>query len=186
MNGVDAKDGCSYNVEVKIDEELEIINMDAKQLANVYKRNLIVIKRQIDGLTHEDSIIQPPFRGNCLNFVLGHMAASRQSVLKLLGEESLMSEEEIHRYTIEAEPILKDGDDVLKMEAIMNVMEESQGMFEERISGMTSEDLDKEIGEDEEKVTLGMRIEFLSWHEAYHTGQTEYLRQLAGTDDKVI
>jgi len=59
-------------------------------------------------------------------------------------------------------------------------------MFEERISGMTSEDLDKEIGEDEEKVTLGMRIEFLSWHEAYHTGQTEYLRQLAGTDDKVI
>jgi len=160
--------------------------MDAKQLANVYKRNLIVIKRQIDGLTHEDSIIQPGFRGNCLNFVLGHMAASRQSVLKLLGEESLMSEEEIHRYTIEAEPILKDGDDVLKMEAIMKVMEESQGLFEARISVMTSEDLDKEIEEGEGKVTLGMRIEFFSWHEAYHTGQTEYLRQLAGTDDKVI
>lgn len=160
--------------------------MDAKQLANVYKRNLIVIKRQIDGLTHEDSMIQPPFRGNCLNFVLGHMAASRQDVLRLLDAESLMSEEEINRYTIEAEPILSEGDNVLKLEAIMKVMDGSQVEIEERMSGMTSDNLDKGIGDGERKVTLGMRIEFLSWHEAYHTGQTEYLRQLAGTDDKVI
>jgi hypothetical protein len=26
----------------------------------------------------------------------------------------------------------------------------------------------------------------LYWHEAYHTGQTEYLRQLAGKDDCVV
>ena len=34
--------------------------------------------------------------------------------------------------------------------------------------------------------TLGQLIFYLSWHEGYHTGQTEALRQLAGKNDKVI
>jgi uncharacterized damage-inducible protein DinB len=34
--------------------------------------------------------------------------------------------------------------------------------------------------------TLGQLIFFLFWHESYHVGQPEYLRQLAGKDDKVI
>jgi|GEM_PF-5021639 len=33
---------------------------------------------------------------------------------------------------------------------------------------------------------VGAQLSFLSWHETYHTGQTEYLRQLAGKDDQVI
>ena len=34
--------------------------------------------------------------------------------------------------------------------------------------------------------TVAERILFLAWHEGYHLGQTEYLRQLAGKDDKII
>jgi uncharacterized damage-inducible protein DinB len=160
--------------------------LDPKQLENVYNRNLMVIKRQIDGLTHEDSLIQPPFRGNCLNFVLGHMAASRQTVLKELGVSQLMSEEQIKRYTMDADPVTGEGSDVMTLDEIMEVMDRSQEALSESLLKLTSEDLTKEIGEGKQKTTLGGRIEFLSWHEAYHTGQTEYLRQLAGTDDKVI
>lgn len=160
--------------------------MDSKQLENVYKRNLIVIKRQIKGLTHEDSLIQPPFRGNCLNFVLGHVAASRQLVLKELGADPLMSEEHINRYTQDADPVTEKGDDIMTLDEIMEIMDHSQKVLSENLLKLTPEDLDKEIGDGERKTTLGRRVEFLSWHEAYHTGQTEYLRQLAGTDDKVI
>lgn len=160
--------------------------MDSKQLENVYKRNLIVIKRQIKGLTHEDSLIQPPFRGNCLNFVLGHVAASRQLVLKELGADPLMSEEHINRYTQDADPVTEKGDDIMTLDEIMEIMDHSQKVLSENLLKLTPEDLNKEIGDGERKTTLGRRIEFLSWHEAYHTGQTEYLRQLAGTDDKVI
>jgi uncharacterized damage-inducible protein DinB len=160
--------------------------LEPKQLENVYKRNLMVIKRQLDGLTHEDSLIQPPFRGNCLNFVLGHVAASRQSVLKELGVNPLMSEEQIKRYTMDANPVTGEGSDVMTLDEIVEVMDRSQEALAGSLLKLTPEDLDKEIGEGEQKTTLGMRVEFLSWHEAYHTGQTEYLRQLAGTDDKVI
>ena len=34
--------------------------------------------------------------------------------------------------------------------------------------------------------SVAERILFLAWHEGYHLGQTEYLRQLAGKDDKVV
>jgi uncharacterized damage-inducible protein DinB len=34
--------------------------------------------------------------------------------------------------------------------------------------------------------TVGEQLAFLHFHEAYHTGQTEMLRQLAGKNDKVI
>ena len=30
------------------------------------------------------------------------------------------------------------------------------------------------------------RMEFMIWHEAYHIGQLEYLRHLAGSHEKVI
>jgi uncharacterized damage-inducible protein DinB len=114
------------------------------------------------------------------------MAASRQSILKELGADKLMTEEQIDRYTREAEPILEEGDDVMRMDDIMEVMDKSQDIFSEKMLALTPGDLEKEIGEGDRKTTLGRRIEFLGWHETYHTGQTEFLRQLAGTDDKVI
>lgn len=161
--------------------------MDGKQLANVFKRNLWVIKRQVDGLTHEDTLIQPPFRGNCLNFVLGHMAASRMQLFQDIGiGPIIMDQKEINRYTREADPVIEDGEDVIKLERIMEVFLESQETIDDKIEKMIPENLAVEIDKGEQLRTVGEWIEFLGWHEAYHTGQTEYLRQLAGTDDKVI
>jgi len=34
--------------------------------------------------------------------------------------------------------------------------------------------------------TVGEWLNFLLWHETYHVGTTEQLRQLAGKNDKVI
>ena len=39
---------------------------------------------------------------------------------------------------------------------------------------------------DERERTVAERLLFLAWHEGYHVGQTEYLRQLSGKDDKII
>ncbi|MEM8861967.1 MAG: hypothetical protein AAGD96_26900, partial [Chloroflexota bacterium] len=42
------------------------------------------------------------------------------------------------------------------------------------------------VEKDERERTVAERLLFLAWHEGYHVGQTEYLRQLAGKDDKII
>jgi hypothetical protein len=53
----------------------------AETLAEYYGLTYRVIKRQLDGVSHEESLVQPPFRGNCLNWVLGHIVCSRAEVL---------------------------------------------------------------------------------------------------------
>lgn len=159
---------------------------DPKVLANVFKRNKIVIDRQVEGLSHDDSLLQPEARGNCLNYVLGHMMSSRETVMKMLDLEPLMTADEKTRYGSDAEPIAEDGKHVLRLERLMELLAESNEMIVGKILQLSTEELEQDVQLGESAATLGQRLEFFGWHEAYHVGQTEYLRQLAGTDDKVI
>lgn len=61
--------------------------LTAQQLAEAYARNATIIQRQAEGLAHADSVLQLPFRGNCFNWVLGHILESRNTILGLLGAE---------------------------------------------------------------------------------------------------
>jgi hypothetical protein len=65
----------------------------ATNMAEVVKRNGWVIRAQTEGLTHEQSTQQPPFRGDCMNWVLGHIAENRDKVLLALEQEEVMGEE---------------------------------------------------------------------------------------------
>ena len=62
------------------------VTMDAELITGIFEINYNVIKQQVDGLTHEDSLLQLPFRGNCLNWVLGHILVSRNRALTLIGD----------------------------------------------------------------------------------------------------
>lgn len=140
-----------------------------------------VIHQQIDGLTHADSLLQLPFRGNCLNWVLGHIVFSRGSVLTLLGENAPWTTEESDRYIRNSEPVTNEKD-ALPLEQLLNALEESQARILSRLREVSAEKL-ATVNDDE---TVAERIAFLQWHETYHVGQLEPLRQLAGKNDKVI
>ena len=159
---------------------------DSKVLANVYKRNQWVLETQTKGLTHADSLIQPEARGNCMNYVLGHVLAHRDIVLKMLEIEPVMDAAQFARYDHGSEPVLADGPDVVPLEDLLSLLKRSGELLVEAIEPLTAEQLEREVKLGERSASLGQRIEFFGWHEAYHAGQTEYLRQLAGTDDEVI
>ena len=61
-------------------------------------------------------------------------------------------------------------------------IQQSQKQILAALERTSQESLNQPDGEG----TVGGSLSFLYWHEAYHTGQTEYLRQLAGKNDKVI
>jgi len=150
------------------------------------ERNLGIIKSQTEGLSHADSLLQLPFRGNCLNWVLGHLADNRNTMLRLLGEEAILGEAHARRYGYGSEPVCGDGDDILTLEQLHATLEQSQSALAARLARTTADELAREVESFLGTTTLGQLIFFLYWHESYHAGQTEYLRQLAGTDDKVI
>ena len=160
--------------------------INTKDLIDAYERNLSIIKRQVEGLSHQDCLLQPPFKGNCMNWVLGHIAGDRNAVLGLLGQAPLLSKNEVARYGYGSEPVCEDGEGVLTMERLLDVLERSQAGIAASLAKMGPEDLAKDAKSHLGTTTLGQLLFFRYWHETYHVGQAELLRQLAGTDDKVI
>lgn len=157
-----------------------------EHLTNSFDRNLRIIQMQTDGLSHSDSILQAPFRANCLNWVLGHIAASRDSVLRMLGEDALLTKAETILYKRESDPVIGDGDDVAPLERLLGVLELGQEGITVAMGRIKPEAFSEEMQVGKRTMSLGERLHFLYFHDTYHTGQTELLRQLAGKDDKVI
>jgi uncharacterized damage-inducible protein DinB len=155
-------------------------------LISSLERNLGIVKAQTKGLSHADSLLQLPFRGNCLNWVLGHMAANRNTMLQLLGEEDILGEASAKRYGYGSEPVCGDAGDILTLEQLLMALEQGQSALTACLNKTTVEELAGEVQSFLGTTTLGQLIFFLYWHETYHVGQPEYLRQLAGKDDKVI
>lgn len=157
--------------------------ISAQDMTSMLKRNMWVIGQQVDGLTHEDSLLQLPFRGNCLNWVIGHMIVHRDKMLKRIGGEPLWGAEVAAFYDHGSEPIT-DGTNAVNFETMLADLQTSQERLEAAMQAATDSQLDAAAeGRDG---TVRDYLAFLVWHDAYHTGQTEYLRQLAGVDDKVI
>jgi uncharacterized damage-inducible protein DinB len=155
-------------------------------LSAALERNLGNVKAQTQGLTHADTLLQLPFRGNCLNWVLGHIASTRNTMLRFLGEEAILNDAQIKRYGHGSEPVCGEGADILTLEQLLAMLEQSQTAIAARLQTMEAEELEREVQSFRGTTTLGQLLFFLYWHESYHAGQTEILRQLAGKDDKVI
>jgi uncharacterized damage-inducible protein DinB len=158
----------------------------ATDLTSEFGRNLDIVKAQTQGLTHADSLLQLPFRGNCMNWVLGHMADSRNNLLKFLQHEPILNEAELQRYGYDSQPVRGDGEDILSLEQLLAHLEQSQEAIATRLQMLSPDELAQEVDSFLGKTSLGQLVFFLYFHDTYHTGQLEALRQLAGKDDKVI
>lgn len=160
-------------------------NPTVESLARSFALTHRLIKMQTDGLTHEDSLLQLPFRGNCLNWVLGHIIEGRNSALKLLGKSPVWGGAEIARYGRGSEPI-SSAEQGLPLERLLEDLDQSQEHMASALAEMPPEGLAASVNSGAGERSLGEALAFLHWHETYHTGQLEILRQLAGKNDCVI
>jgi len=156
----------------------------SEMLSQGFGRNHWLIHQQTKGLTHADSLLQLPFRGNCMNWILGHVLVSRDEILEMLGEQTLMSEAARALYRRESDP-LRDTESAIKLDQLLESLDESQDRLKAALKRATSEELEISLPDHDDQ-TLEEYIEFLAFHETYHIGQLEILRQLAGADDKII
>ncbi len=150
---------------------------DAESLKSAYATNHWLIGRLTDGLSHEDSLVQPPYPGNCLNWVVGHIVAGRHTALKLLGGETVWSDEEAERYKTGSAPVTGE-DDAVPFDRLLRDLDLSQ----ERITASLEKIAPEALAADGE-TSRGIKpvaehLDGLHWHETYHTGQLELLRAL--------
>ena len=156
----------------------------AEHVNKIFERGWWVIQQQTEGVTHTESLLQPEFRANCMNWVLGHLLYERQIVVKMLNLEPVIAEEVIGRYAYDSEPIVAASEGVVEITELLRFLEESGKLIAKGFSSLEDSKWSAVI--DEKGTAMWERVEFLAWHEAYHVGQLELLRQLAGKDDKVI
>jgi uncharacterized damage-inducible protein DinB len=152
------------------------------ELIRDFERNRRIVHAQCEGLSHTDSLIQPPFEGNCLNWTVGHLVVHRDKILDALGTEGVLDSTTFNRYTNESDPVHTDGPDIRQLPELLSALDETQQRL---ATAIPTADMEAPFDHERFK-TVGERVRFYYFHDTYHTGQTELLRALAGRTDKVI
>jgi len=156
---------------------------DSHLLRAELERNYSVLEMQLKDVTHEESLIQPPYFGNCLNWILGHLVLSRGTLLKLTGVEIPWGKGVYNRYKRDSDP-LTAAEEALPLAQLVVDLGRTQALLLARLEEMSDEAFAAPAAWG--RGTTAEMLHFLSWHETYHIGQTELLRQVIGKNDKVI
>jgi hypothetical protein len=160
--------------------------LTATALSAAFERNLRITRMQTDGLSQADSLVQLPFRANCMNWVVGHLVTNRMTVLRLLGNPAA-EQARLARYERESEPIQGPEPGLLELGELLDLLDALQARIASRLAELSPEDLGKPLAFLGERVQpLADWLFFFYFHDCYHTGQTEILRQASGMDDKII
>ena len=141
-----------------------------------------IVKANVGGITHEESLKQPVPAGNCVNWVLGHLVATRSGFLRGIGGEPIWGDADCERYDRHSAPI-KNASEAKPLEEIWKAYETSQQRLRKTVSELTPRQLAEKApfspasNPDE---TVGSLLAVFAFHDAYHTGQTGVLRRLVG------
>lgn len=151
--------------------------MIGRLLAKQYELNDLTVNRNLDGISHEDSLRHPAPLGNCINWILGHILFSRNSIHRLLGLTPAWEDEISGRYQRGSAPIAVT-DRAASLETLLEHWRASQQAVAEALTLASNQQLSENDGDE----ALGIQLAFLSFHESYHAGQLGVLRRLAGRD----
>lgn len=142
--------------------------------------------KQVDGLSHTDSLLQPQPGGNCLNWVMGHLVGNLADILAVLDGESPAGLPNLDRYGFGSEPVCGEEADLIELPALRDAYGHLTEAINTRLAEMKETDFDQEIDFWQGNSRRGYVAFFYFFHHSYHIGQLEQLRNLAGRTDKVI
>jgi len=145
-----------------------------------------ILLKQTEGLSHADSLLQPDPGGNCLNWVMGHLVWNLVDMLKALDGNVPIGLPELERYKIGSEPIREETDDIPHLEVLIQSYGLLTKAITDRIVNMSAEEFDEDIDFWQGQSRRGYIAFFYFFHNTYHLGQIEQLRNLAGKTEKVI
>lgn len=150
---------------------------DPLTLAQSFGVTHSLIRRHTKGLSHADSVVQPPFEGNCLNWVLGHIVNGRNEALGYLGGKPIWTEAEVARYRTGSPPVT-GPDDGLPLARLLADLDASQERLRVQLETISAEAFAAVVETRFGPRPVGEHVDGLHWHETYHTGQLELLSKL--------
>ena len=135
--------------------------MSVDQLKKLFEINQYAFGVNVEGVTHEESLLQPGGGANCLNWVAGHVVANRNHILELLGEEPIWDQPAYEEYKRGSKPIASTAK-ARPFESILADFGRSQERIRAGLARLKDEDLAAPRG----KETLGGSLHFLHFTRA--------------------
>jgi hypothetical protein len=150
--------------------------INATAIAWNFERNAIYYRQHLDGLTHSDSLVQPPVEGNCINWIMGHVMCYRNYSLQALGQPAVIDGAALARYERGSAPITGDGPGVLKLEQLVGAYWMSQEVILKTAPTLTAAAAAEVIQAAGFELPRAEILVSFMRHESYHAGQLEWLR----------
>lgn len=147
-------------------------------VTKLFDYNIRLLNKQTERLTHADSLVQPNFDGNSINWIIGHLISSRTHALMRVGEQPVWDDDTRARYRHRSAPISDDEPGVLPLETLLRDINESQRRLVAGLSQMTYDQMCQPSGYEDK--TIGDSLAYFQFHEAHHVGQVVYIAPLVG------
>jgi uncharacterized damage-inducible protein DinB len=151
--------------------------MDGPTLAYQLEWTQRTIGVNIEGITHDDSLSRPDAGGNCINWVLGHIVASRNGMLATLGQPPYWSDDSVALYRRGSSGELPT-DGLKSLPTLITDLDASSARVRAALETVDESALAAPAPSGDR--TVGQRLAFLVFHESYHVGQIGLLRRLVG------
>jgi hypothetical protein len=147
----------------------------AKKFAEEYAFQTRLIQKHVDSVTDSESLLQLPFNANCMNWILGHIIARRQSSLDALGADPLWDDASIRLYRTGSDPINSENQ-AIKFSTLLDDLEQSMDLLQAALQNAAPDLLDRLVINDRGEKTAAGHLEGFLWHETYHIGQLDILQ----------
>jgi hypothetical protein len=114
----------------------------AEEILGLYQFHNRIMHWFIDGVTHEESVLQLPFKHNCMNWIFGHIVTNRSHVLEVVGATHTWQEEVRKLYHQDTQPITQDTPSI-NFEKLITYMDESVTFLETALDDKSEAWLDE-------------------------------------------
>lgn len=147
----------------------------AQSVITDYEFHTTLIHRFVEGVTHEESVLQLPFEHNCMNWILGHIVTNRSHVLETVGATHKWQENIRALYHTETPPVRPESQSI-RFESLVKYLDESVESLKNALENVSDEYLEEAHTNYRGEKTRFSHITGFHWHESFHLGQLEILK----------
>lgn len=151
----------------------------AEGFVHAFTRTAYFMHNHTKDLTHADALVQPPAPGNCILWIVGHVACYRNHILRMLGEAPTLDDAHAARFVPNSAPVLGEEPGLARFEDLLAAYDRSQEPIFAALRTLPPDAAAEVITLGSQTMPRAELVMSLMRHESYHIGQLELLREIA-------